>query len=135
MIDSLKSGWFGAWPKVAQFENDFKLYKCVDHAVVVNSCTAALHLSMIAAGLKPEDEVITFCSTVNSIIHAGAMLVLVDVNPMTMNINPDQIKEKVTKNTKAILSVHFAGHSCDMNAKMNIAKCNTLKENFMNLEI
>src|SRR4030042_1206970 len=75
VLDSLKSGWLGTGPKVARFEEDFKRYKGAEHAVAVNSCTAALHLSILAAGLSEGDEVITtpmtFCATGNAIIHAG----------------------------------------------------------------
>ncbi len=79
----MKSGWLGTGPKVARFEQDFATYKSTQRAIAVNSCTAALHLSMIAAGVKPGDEVITtpltFCSTVNAIIHSGATPVLADI--------------------------------------------------------
>ncbi|NEQ89148.1 MAG: UDP-4-amino-4,6-dideoxy-N-acetyl-beta-L-altrosamine transaminase, partial [Moorea sp. SIO2I5] len=80
VVTSMKTGWLGTGPKVAQFENDFRTYKKAKYAVAVNSCTAALHLSMLAAGLQPGDEVITtavtFCATVNAIIHAGATPIL-----------------------------------------------------------
>lgn len=95
------------------------------NAVAVNSCTAALHLSMLAAGIKSGDEVITspltFCSTVNAIIHAGATPVLADVNPFTFNIDPYHIEDKITERTKAILPVHFAGRPCDMDTICAIA--------------
>ena len=116
----MKSGWLGTGPKVAQFEEDFKRYVNAPYAVAVNSCTAALHLAILAAGIKPGDEVITtpltFCATVNAIIHAGATPVLVDVDPHTMNIDPARIEEKITSRTRAILPVHFAGRPCDMQA-------------------
>ena len=77
VVDSLKSGWLGTGHKVNTFEESFKTYKNCSHAVAVNSCTAALHLSLSSIGLKKGDEVITtpltFCSTINSIIHAGAI--------------------------------------------------------------
>jgi dTDP-4-amino-4,6-dideoxygalactose transaminase len=85
-----------------------------------------LHVSMIAAGLQPGDEVITtpmtFCATVNSIIHAGLTPVLADVDPRTFNIDPASIKERITPRTKAILVVHFAGRACAMQEIMAIAK-------------
>lgn len=128
---SMKSGWLGTGPKVARFEEDFRAYKGADNAVAVSSCTAALHLSILAAGLKPGDEVITtamtFCATVNAIIHAGALPVLVDVDPVTMNIDPWQIEAKVTPKTKVILPVHFAGRPCDMDIICDIAKRHNLK--------
>jgi dTDP-4-amino-4,6-dideoxygalactose transaminase len=80
VVASMESGWLGTGPKVAQFERDFASYKGATYAVAVNSCTAALHLSILAAGIQPGDEVITtpltFCATVNAIIHSGATPVL-----------------------------------------------------------
>lgn len=131
VVASMKSGWLGTGPKVARFEEDFKAYKGAAHAVAVNSCTAALHLSILASGVKPGDEVITtamtFCATVNAIIHAGAIPVLVDINPMTMNIDQNQIESKMTSKTKAILPVHFAGRPCDMDAICEITSRHNLK--------
>ncbi len=131
VVASLKSGWLGTGPKVARFEEDFRKYKGASYAVAVNSCTAALHLSMLAAGLKPGDEVITtamtFCATVNAIIHAGATPVLADIDLITMNIDPAQVEAKITSKTRAILPVHFAGRACDMDAIMDIAKRHRLK--------
>ncbi len=127
----MRSGWLGTGPKVASFENSFKDFKNAQHAAAVNSCTAALHLSLLAAGLKPGDEVITtpltFCATVNSIIHAGLVPVLADVDPTTMNISPMEIKRRITPRTRAIIPVHFAGRPCDMDAIMAIAECYDLK--------
>ncbi len=131
VISSMKSGWLGTGPKVAQFETDFAGYKGAEHAAALNSCTAALHLSLLAAGLKPGDEVITtpmtFCATVNAIIHANAVPVLADIDPVTLNIEPKEIEKKITKKTRAILPVHFAGRPCDMNAIMAMAKRHNLK--------
>jgi len=131
VIDSLKSGWIGTGPKVASFEEEFKKYKSVANCVAVNSCTAALHLSMIAIDLQPEDEVITtpmtFCATINTIIHAGAKPVLADVDANTMNIDPKQIEAKITSKTKAILPVHFAGRPCEMDQICSIANKHNLK--------
>ena len=131
VIATMKSGWLGTGPKVRRFEDDFKSYKGVSHAVAVNSCTAALHLSIIAADIKPGDEVITtpltFCATVNSIIHAGATPVLADVDPLTLNIDPEQVRAKISPKTKALLPVHFAGRACDMDALSEIAQDHGLK--------
>lgn len=128
---SMKSGWLGTGPKVAKFEQDFMRYKGAKYAAALNSCTAALHLSILAAGINPGDEVITtpmtFCATVNAIIHAGATPVLADVDPITMNINPNEVEKRITPKTRAILPVHFAGRSCDMDNIMNIAKQRNLK--------
>ncbi len=131
VVASMKSGWLGTGPKVARFEDDFAAYKDAPHAVAVNSCTAALHLSMLAIGLEPGDEVITtpltFCATVNSIIHAGGTPVLADVDPVTMNIDPREIESRITPRTRAILPVHFAGRPCEMDALCEIARRHDLK--------
>ena len=131
VVASMKSGWLGTGPKVAKFEQDFATYKGIQHAIAVNSGTAALHLGMIAAGLKNGDEVITtpmtFCATVNAIIHAGALPVLADIDPATLNIDPNEIEKKITSKTRAILPVHFAGRSCNMDALVEIAKKHDLR--------
>lgn len=124
----VRSGWLGTGPRVAQFEKDFAVYKELtpSHVAAVNSCTAALHVSMVAAGLVPGSEVITtpltFCATVNAIIHSGLTPVLADVDPATQNIDPAAIEAAITPKTSAILAVHFAGRPCDMDAIMAIAK-------------
>jgi len=125
VLGCMKSGWLGTGPKVHQFEESFRQYKGVPFANAVNSCTAAIHLSLVAAGIKPGDEVITtpmtFCATVNAIIHAGGTPVLADIDPVTLNIDPEQVKRKISPKTKAILPVHFAGHPCDMDALCQLA--------------
>lgn len=125
VLDSLRSAWLGTGPKVAEFERRFAEYKGVDNVAALFSCTAALHLSLLAAGIGPGDEVITtpltFCATVNAIIHTGATPVLADVDPVGMNIDPEQVRTKITARTKAILPVHFAGRACDMDELMSIA--------------
>jgi dTDP-4-amino-4,6-dideoxygalactose transaminase len=125
VVATLRSGWIGTGPKVAKFENQFASYINSPHAVAVNSCTAALHLSLLALKLEPGSEVITspltFCATVNSIIHAGLKPVLADVDPVTMNIDPSEIERKITSKTRVILPVHFAGRPCDMDSIMSIA--------------
>jgi len=130
VLETMHSGWLGTGPKVARFEQDMMRYKAARHAVAVNSCTAALHLSLLAAGLEPGDEVITtpltFCATVNAILHADATPVLADVDPLTMNIDPARIQEKISDRTRAILPVHFAGRACDMDALAGIVKDNDL---------
>jgi dTDP-4-amino-4,6-dideoxygalactose transaminase len=131
VVATMKTGWLGTGPKVAQFEKDFASYMEAPFSAALNSCTAALHLSILAAGVKPGDEVITtpmtFCATVNAIIHAGATPVLADVDPHTMNIDPDEIEKKITERTRAILPVHFAGRPCDMDRIMTIADKQNLK--------
>lgn len=126
ILSSMRSGWLGTGPKVARFEREFCSYKGASYAVAVNSCTAALHLSMITAGIGAGDEVITtaltFCATVNAIIHAGAKPVLADVDPVTQNIDPQDVEAKITCRTKAIVPVHFAGRACDMDALTTLAE-------------
>lgn len=132
VVATLESGWIGTGPRVAVFEKDFAEYKNIDPAqtAAVNSCTAALHLSMLAAGLSHGDEVITtpltFCATINAIIHAGATPVLADIDPATMNIDPRTVEDAITPRTRAILPVHFAGRPCDMDALNKIAELHGL---------
>ncbi|MEM6460236.1 MAG: aminotransferase class I/II-fold pyridoxal phosphate-dependent enzyme, partial [Planctomycetota bacterium] len=101
----LDSGWLGTGPRVAAFESAFAAYKSVpaERAVAVNSCTAALHLALVIAGIGPGDEVITtpltFCATVNAILHAGATPVLADVDPATKNLDPAAVAAAVTPRT------------------------------------
>ena len=131
VIACMRSAWIGTGPRVAQFESDFAAYNGVQHAVALNSCTAALHLSLLVANLKPGDEVITtpltFCATVNAIIHAGATPVLADVDFDTMNIDPIEVERRITPRTRAVVPVHFAGRPCDMNAIMAIAQRHRIK--------
>ncbi len=125
VVDSLQKGWLGTGPKVARLEQDFAAYKSAPQAVALNSCTAALHLSILAAGIGPGDEVITtpltFCATVNAILHAGATPVLADVDRHTQNIDPAAVERAIGPHTRAILPVHFAGRPCDMDALCEIA--------------
>lgn len=124
----MQSAWLGTGPRVAQFELDFANYKGLraTHAAAVNSCTAALHVSMVAAGIEAGSEVITtpmtFCASINAIIHAGLTPVLADVDPRTQNVLPSAIEAAITPRTRAILPVHFAGRPCDMDAITQIAK-------------
>lgn len=131
VVLSMRSGWLGTGPKVARFEQDFRGYMSAPYAVAVNSCTAALHLSILAAGLKPGDEVITtpmtFCATVNAIIHAGAKPVLADIDEKTMNIDPAEVRARLTGRTRALLPVHFAGRACDMDGLVRICTTHRLK--------
>jgi len=130
VTDSLKSGWLGTGPKVAKFENMFRDYIGCRFARALNSCTAALHLSMLVSGIKPGDEVITtpltFAATANSILHTGAKPVFADVDKKTMNIDPKLIQNAITKKTKAIIPVHFAGRPCEMDEIMDLAEENNL---------
>ncbi len=128
VVECLRSGWIGTGPRVARFEAAFAAYKGVsrDRVAAVNSCTAALHVAMIAAGLSPGAEVITtpltFCATVNAILHAGLKPVLADVDEQSQCIDPDAIEAAISPRTEAIVPVHFAGRPCDMDRIMAIAK-------------
>ncbi|WP_233843747.1 DegT/DnrJ/EryC1/StrS aminotransferase family protein [Dyella sp. 2HG41-7] len=132
VVACLRSGWLGTGPRVAQFERDFAAFRAVSpmQVAAVNSCTAALHVSMLAAGIEAGAEVITtpltFCATVNAILHAGLQPVLADVDPQTQNIDPAAIEAAITPRTRAILPVHFAGRPCDMGAIMAIASKHNL---------
>ncbi len=125
VTDSLRARWLGAGPKVAKFENALAQYKGVAHAIAVGSCTAGLHLAYLALGFGPGDEIITtaltFCSTVNTIIHCGATPVLADIDPKSMNISSASIEAKITDRTRAITVVHLAGRPCDMDTIMALA--------------
>jgi len=131
VVDTLRSGWIGTGPRVARFEEMFRGYIGSPHALALNSCTAALHLSMIAAGIGPGDEVITtphtFAATANSIVHTGATPVFVDVDQATQNIDPSLIERAVTPRTRAILPVHFAGRPCEMDPIMSVARRHGLR--------
>ncbi len=126
VVDSLRSGWIGTGPKVARLEALMREYTGARHAVALNSCTAALHLAMLAAGVGAGDEVITtpmtFCATVNAILHTGATPVLVDCARDTQLIDPQAIAAAVTPRTRAILPVHFAGRIADLDAIHAIAR-------------
>jgi dTDP-4-amino-4,6-dideoxygalactose transaminase len=131
VVDSLKSGWLGTGPKVHQFEDMFRQYKSVKNAIALNSCTAALHLSLLAIDIKQGDEIIlptmTFAATANAVIHARATPVFADCELRTMNIDPIDVQKKISPRTKAIIPVHFAGRPCNMDAIMDIAKKHHLK--------
>ena len=127
----MKSKWIGSGPVTEAFENNFKKYKESKYALSVNSCTAALHLSLIYCGIKYNDEIITtpmtFASTINSIVLSGAKPILADIDSNNFNIDPNEIEKKITKKTKALLIVHLAGLPCDMTSIMKIVKKYKLK--------
>lgn len=131
VVASMRSAWLGTGPKAAEFERRVAAYKGVPHAVGLNSCTAGLHLACVVLGLEPGDEIVTtpmtFCATVNAIVHSGAVPVLADVDPVTMNLDPAAVRRAITPRTRAILPVHFAGRACAMHELMAIAKERGLK--------
>ena len=125
VVRTMDSGWLGTGPKVKAFEEAVKEYSGAKYAIAVNSCTAALHLSLVAMNLEPGDEVITtpmtFCATVNAIIHAGGTPVLADIDETTLNLAPETLERWITPRTRAILPVHVAGRACDMDGLQQIA--------------
>lgn len=125
VVATLKSGWLTTGPKTKIFEQKIKEYIGCKHAIALSSCTAALHLSLVALGIKEGDEVITtpvtFASTANVIVHERAKPVFVDINKKTLNMDPDKIEEKITKKTKAIIAVDIAGQPCEYDKIKKIA--------------
>lgn len=125
VVDSLKSGWITTGPKVKRFEEAFKEYVNSPTAIALSSATAGLHLTLLALKIKPGDEIITtpmtFASTVSMIILCGAKPVLVDIEPGTLNIDVTKIRDKITPRTRAVIPVHFAGQSCDMDPLFELA--------------
>ncbi|HEX2938148.1 MAG TPA: DegT/DnrJ/EryC1/StrS family aminotransferase [Ruminiclostridium sp.] len=123
--DAIKSNWWSRGPKTAEFEKKFADYVGAKYAVAVNSCTAALHTALAVKGISSGDEVITtamtFCSTVNVITHCGAKPVFADINGDSGCIDADRIESLITKRTKAVIPVHYAGQPCDMEKIEKIA--------------
>ncbi len=130
VMDTLDGVWLSRGPKVSRFEEDFATYTGAKHAIAVSSCTAALHVSLVAAGIKEGDEVITspvtFPATTNAILYERAIPVLVDVDRRTFNIDPHLIESRITPKTRAIIPVHMAGQMCDMDEIMSSARRHNL---------
>lgn len=126
VVDTIRSGWLTTGPRTQQFEEQFKRYVGAKHAIAVSSCTAAMHLSLAAAGIGEGDEVITtpltFCATVNVIIHQRATPVLADISLDDYDIDPEQVERRITPRTKAIMPVHYGGQPCKMDALTDIAR-------------
>ena len=127
VVDTLKSGWVTTGPKAKRFEADFARFLGDEslHCIAVNSATAGLHLALEALGIGPGDEVITtthtFTATAEVVRYLGADVVLVDIDPATLNIDPALIEAAITPKTKAIIPVHYAGLAADMEAIHAIA--------------
>ena len=119
------SGWVTQGPEVAAFEREFAAFVGAPHACAVSNCTTALHLALIAVGVRPGDEVITvshsYIATANVVRYCGATPVFVDVEPGTFNIDPTQIEAVLSPRTRAILCVHQMGMPCDLAAILAIA--------------
>jgi dTDP-4-amino-4,6-dideoxygalactose transaminase len=127
----IKSGWIAQGKRAEEFEALVAKYVGAKHAVAVNSATTGLHLALVAAGVKPGDEVIcpsyTFIATANSIMFAGATPVFVDIDPRTYNIDPGLIEAAITPRTSAIMPVSQVGLPCDLHEVMRIARKHKLK--------
>jgi len=126
----LRSGWLSTGPRAMRFERELAAALGVRHALGASSGTAALHLAILAAGVGPGDEVITtpmtWVSTANVVLHAGARPVFVDIEPGTLNLDATRVAEALTPRTKALLPVHFAGQPCDEDALREIADAHGL---------
>ena len=126
----LKSDWLTTGPKVSEFEENFCRYICCKYAVAVNSGTSALDIAVASIGLKKGSEIITtpftFVATANCILYNNLKPVFVDIKKDTYNINPDEIKKKITSKTKAIIYVDYAGQPCDISEIIKIANENNL---------
>lgn len=123
--EPLMSGWLTSGPKVREFEQLFATRHQVKHALAVTSATTALHLALVALDVKEGDEVIvpafTWVSTANVVLYCGAKVIFADIDPITFNIDPEDLKRKITKKTKAIITVHLFGLCADMDRIKEIA--------------
>ncbi len=134
VLNTLRSGWITTGPKAKRFEKEFAEYVGARNALAVAHCTGALHLSLWALGLKPGDEVITtpftFTATAEVMGYLGVRPVFADVDPGTFNLNPARVEEVLEASdgrVRALMPVHFAGHPCDMDRLMKIARAHDLK--------
>ncbi|HEY2012267.1 MAG TPA: aminotransferase class I/II-fold pyridoxal phosphate-dependent enzyme, partial [Bryobacteraceae bacterium] len=125
VVDTLRSGWLTTGPKVKRFEQEFATYIGAKHAIAVNSCTSALHISLAALDIGRDDEVIvptlTFCATANVVAHLGATPVIVDVDENSQ-ISLSAIEQAITPRTRAIVPVHYAGQACDLDAILDLGR-------------
>lgn len=130
-VDTLRSGWIGTGPKTKLFEDEFSRFIGARHSVALNSCTAGLHLALHCIDAGAGDEVITppmtFCATANVVVHLKAKPVFADVCPDTFNIAPEQIAQRITPRTKAVIVVHMTGHPCQMDEISGITRKYNIK--------
>lgn len=130
VINTLKSDYLTTGPKIKEFEEKVAAYTKTQYAVAIVNGTAALHAACFAAGIGPGDEVITtpitFAASANCILYCGAKPVFADIDPRTYNIDPEDIKRKITPKTKAIIPVHYTGQPVDIDEINKIAKQNNL---------
>ena len=126
VVATLRSGWLGTGPRCQRFEREFAEYVGARRAIAVNSCTAAMHLAIVALGIGPGDEVIvpamTFPATANVVEHAGARPIFVDCAPSSFLLDPAEVARRITKRTRAIMPVHFGGLPCDLAALASLAR-------------
>lgn len=126
VVDVLRSDYLTTGPKIAEFEKMVADYVGAKYAVAISNGTSALHAACFAAGIQPGDEVITtpltFAASSNCVLYCGGTPVFADVDPKTYNIDPEDIRRKITDKTKAIIAVHLAGQPCDMDEIHKIAK-------------
>ena len=126
VLDCLDRRWIGTGPRASEFEQRFAARKNVEHAVAVNSCTAALQLALMAIGIGPGDEVVipamTFVSAANAVIHTGGTPVLADCDPRTLNVTAETIEPCLSPRTRAVMVVHMAGRCCDMDPILEISE-------------
>ena len=130
VIETLRSGWLTTGPRARELEQRFAAYVGAPHAIATSSCTTALHLALIAAGVGPGDEVVTtsftWPATTNAILHAGATPVFADIDAGSLNVDPLSMEAAIGPRTRALLPVHFAGAPCDMDAIEELAKAHGL---------
>ena len=131
VVATLRSGWITTGPRTHDFEEKFAQYIGSKHAIAVNSCTAALHLGLYAIGLRPGDRVITtpltFAATAEVIHYFGAQSIFVDIDPETLNIDPEKVRgylenKRTRRRVKAIIPVHIGGLPCDMDSILEVAR-------------
>ena len=125
----LLSGWVGAGPKVSELEETFASYVGVEHAVALNSCSAALFLALRLLDVEGGEVIttpMTFVSSNHAILQNRATPVFCDIDPETLNIDPDSIAANISKHTRAIMVVHFAGHPCDMDPILDLARAHDI---------
>ena len=123
---AIRSGWLTMGPRTFEFEKQFAKFIGASHAVAVSTGTAALHLSLEAAGIRAGDEVIvpanTFTATAEAVTYLGARPVLADIDPATMNLDPADVRRRISPRTRAVIPVHLGGLSCDMDAIHALAR-------------
>src|SRR3989344_3333899 len=127
VLDGLRSGWISSSGKyIAEFEQQFAKFCNTKYAITTSNGTTALHLALLAAGIGPDDEVIvpsmTFVATANAVVYTGAKPIFVDSELESWNIDPEKIKERINRKTRAIIPVHLYGHPANMGQILSIAR-------------